>query len=161
MFRLKSQPNTLHSDEREYWLGAGKSHLLVSWFPLSGDEAEILHFHCFGRQRSSISGSKTFTNAEGVYLWFTMLCGFLAFGKFSWKLLIQWELFKFMLSLFCVEFQAVPSQHGTLGIQLHMRMCPCKHLGEAGTQIIGTYQPSLTETLGGQKLLQYQQSEYW
>lgn len=151
MFRLKSQPNTLHSDAAGILVGSWKEPSIGFLSPLSGDEAEILHFHCFGRQRSSISGSKTFTNAKGVYLWFTMLCGVLAFGKFSWKLLIQWELFKFMLSLFCFEFQAVPSQHGTLGIQLHMRMCPCKHLGEAGTQIIGTYQPPTYRNFRGAK----------
>ena len=33
----------------------------------------------------------------------------------------------------CSEFQAVPSQHSTLDIQLHVCMGPCKHLGEAGT----------------------------
>lgn len=32
----------------------------------------------------------------------------------------------------CFEFQAVPSQHSTLDIQLHMCICPCNHLGEAG-----------------------------
>lgn len=88
MFRLKSQPNTLHSDAAGILVGSWKEPSIGFLSPLSGDEVEILHFHCFRRQRSPISGSKTFTNAKGVYLWFTMLCGVLAFGKFSWKLLI-------------------------------------------------------------------------